>query len=341
MTERDSPRYVSAGGDLPLSNLGQLELLRAMMERGLSLRTPVRGFSMTPWILDEDVVTVAPMDDREPRLGQVVAFVVPATGKLALHRVIGRDQKGWVLRGDSCREADGVVTRKEMLGRVVRVERNGREVHFGKGRQGAAIAWLSRTGVLCGLCFVRRILRRFASEGLRHSQGRRLYRALGRRMAPEVAIVEAGEADLRAVRRWLNLEDLEDDSPPPMESGVSNLVAKRKGRIVGFVQLVHIGDPASPWVGHWLFSLTVRRRYRGLGIGEALTKRVAAEASAEQVSDLLLAVFEDNERAVRLYRKLGFAETKIDALEPMFEEERRLHGRRRVAMRKQLDRGTL
>jgi len=38
MTDVDLSRYVAPGGELPLSNLGQLELLRALMARGSPLR---------------------------------------------------------------------------------------------------------------------------------------------------------------------------------------------------------------------------------------------------------------------------------------------------------------
>lgn len=315
-------------------------MLRAMMGRGLPLRMPVRGFSMAPWIRDDDVVTVAPMYDYPPRVGEVVACVLPTNGRLALHRVVARRAGGWVLRGDNCREADGVVAREEILGRVVRVERNGQEVGFGAGRRGVVIARLSRTGLLPGCYSLRRPPRRLASAGLRRLQGLRLYRSLGRRCAPDVAITEASEADLQGVHRWLNPGDLEAAPPQAGDSGVKNWVAKHNSRIVGFVQYVLISDLHPQWQGHWLFSLTVRGRYRGLGIGEALTAQVVEEARARGAADLLLVVFEDNESAARLYRKCGFAQTVIEALEPIFVEEKASNGRRRIVMRKQLEMGT-
>ena len=44
-----------------------------MRERGASLRTPVHGWSMTPFIRDGDVVTIAPLGPTGPRLGEVLA----------------------------------------------------------------------------------------------------------------------------------------------------------------------------------------------------------------------------------------------------------------------------
>ena len=322
---------------MPLSNQGQLELLRAMMTRGLPLRMPVRGSSMAPRIRDEDVVTVVPLERQDPTVGQVIAFVTPLGGHLALHRVVAQRAEGWVLRGDNCHETDGVVARGAMLGRVARVERDGRDVEFGEGRVGVAIAWLGRTGLPLGLRSLRRAPRRLASAALRRLQGVRVYRALGRRWGPRVEIVEAGEADMQSVRRWLDPEDSEPDAPRPADSGVKDWVAKHRSRIVGFVQLVPFSDVHPEWRGHWLSSLNVRGRYRGLGVGEALTARVVEEARAQGVAELLLVVSEDNERAIGLYRKAGFSQTVVEALEPIFQAEKASHGRRRVVMRKRLD----
>jgi hypothetical protein len=72
-----SSDYVFIGGELHLSNLGQLELLTGMMERGVPLRTMVRGFSMHPFICDGDVLTISPVNGKKLLPGDVVAFVQP------------------------------------------------------------------------------------------------------------------------------------------------------------------------------------------------------------------------------------------------------------------------
>ncbi len=336
MTAGDPSPYVWPGGELSLTNAGQLELLRAVTERGLSLRTTVRGISMMPSIRDEDVVTIAPMDDRGPRVGEVVAFVLPGADKLMLHRVVARKPVGWLLRGDNCRESDGVVAGEKVLGRVVRVERNGRDVRFGTGLTGVAIACLSQSGGLAFLGTLRRARRRLASSALRRVQGLALFRAAGRRMASGVEIIEASENDVQAAGRRLKRSD--DGALPEHFSNacIVNWLAKRNNRIVGLVQLLDFQDSDSPWVGHWLFSLTVRGRYRGLGIGEALVSRVIERAQAGGAARLSLAVFEDNTRAIRLFRKLAFTQTAMDGLEPELDAEKRLCGRRRIVMWKRL-----
>jgi hypothetical protein len=163
--------FVHSGGELHLSNLGQAELLRAATERGVPLRTRVRGFSMSPFIRDEDVLTIAPMKGGAPRIGEVVAFVQPDARRLAVHRVIARVDGGWLVRGDNSPDADGVVTRESILGVVRRVERKGRIVRMGLGVEARLIAWLQRAHILMrAVCMARRLgrflkLRRAAAAG--------------------------------------------------------------------------------------------------------------------------------------------------------------------------------
>jgi ribosomal protein S18 acetylase RimI-like enzyme len=326
--------FVSLGGELQLSNLGQLELLRGMAERGVPLRTTVRGFSMAPFIRDQDVLTIAPIDNRAPRVGEVIAFTLPNSGRMAIHRVVGHAGAGWLVRGDNCPGADGVVARDDMVGRVVRVERRGRNVRLGLGAEGAWVGALSRGGGLMRLRMLWRLQRRAAAFALQRAQGLPLYRAAGRRLAARVEIVEASQDDVAAVHHHLNPRALYPRQPPNPQ--VTNWVARRGVKVIGFVQLVYHPEADFPWVGHWLFSLAVWRQYHGLGVGEALTRRVIGRAQAQGAEELLLAVLEDNGRAIELYRKLGFEHVTLAALEPAFVKEREQSGRRRIVMRKRL-----
>ena len=162
---------------------------------------------------------------------------------------------------------------------------------------------------------------------------------MGRRLAPRVDIEEVGAGELRAAQRTYGPAE---GGPPPergLNREVTNWAAKRKGKTLGFVQLVRTPAPESPWAGDWLFSLVVKGRYRGLGVGEVLIRRVIEEAQAGGAGSLMLAVYGDNQRALRLYDKLGFAPWLVEALEAGLEAERQLSGRRRVVLRKDLGRG--
>jgi ribosomal protein S18 acetylase RimI-like enzyme len=328
--------FVSHGGELHLSNLGQLSLLQGMAERGASLRTSVRGFSMTPFIQDQDVVTIAPMNGRPPRVGEVVAFSHPDCDRLAIHRVVACTERGWIVRGDNCPEADGVVGIERVHGRVVAVERGGKPVRVGLGMSGRLIAALNR-GTLLGRCnMLLHLPRRAAGFTFRHAQGLATFRAVGRRVAPGFEIAVASEADCETVHRQHNPLMPYLRSPPDPQ--VTNWVAKVGPRIVGFVQLTTRSEEGSGWRGHWLLSLSVQSRYRGLGIGDALTQVVVDRSVADGAPDLRLAVYEDNFRAIGLYEKMGFERITVPVLEPVFLGEKAARGRRRIVMQKRLGR---
>lgn len=339
--------FVSSGGELHLSNLGQLELLRGVIERGVPLRTPVRGFSMKPFIRDGDILTVAPLAGRLPEVGEVVAFVQPETGRLAIHRVVSRTPEGWLLRGDNCPESDGLVPAQNLLGRVTAVERGGRRIRFGLGPERNLIGALNRGGVWMTMKAAARFPLRAAGFVLRRVQSLRPYRSLGRKIAPRFSVVLATDHDLEAVHRHFNpgayIPGPAPGSPPtassffPRSSNAVNWVARRGSKIIGFVQYVRHPDSIPEWAGHWLFSLEVWRQYRGMGIGEALTEAVIEHAAAQGAPELWLVVNEDNLRAIRLYQKLGFEITVRPALEPKLEAERKPSGRRRISMRKTLE----
>jgi len=83
-----------------------------------------------------------------------------------------------------------------------------------------------------------------------------------------------------------------------------------------------------------MWSACIRR------LGEALTQHVIEKARSRGATELLLAVFEDNDRAIRLYRKLGFVPVTVAALEAGFAAEKQHFGRRRIVLCKSLGSGT-
>ncbi|HOL17759.1 MAG TPA: S26 family signal peptidase, partial [Bacillota bacterium] len=256
----DVPHYTTPGGVLYLSNSGQLELLRGVHERGVPLRTMVRGSSMYPFIRNNDVVTIAPLNGRLPRIGEVVACTHPVTGRLVIHRVIKKNAHGWLLQGDNCPRADGEVTGDQIIGRVIRIERGGREVRLGLGAERKLIALLNRGP---GLFFIKQIWyfpRRAAGFILRCLQALPLYRLLGRYLARSITVVPAGENDRALIQRRFHLF-----SPFPIPSPGAEVfywVARRGSKVIGFVQLVRQHKDHRHWPGYWLFSLQVWPPYR-------------------------------------------------------------------------------
>lgn len=140
--------------------------MRAVLSRGRPFRFCARGWSMAPFIRDGDVITLSPAQNRLPRVGEVVAFVRGSSNKLVVHRVVDCRAQALVIQGDNEPDyADGMVRLDDVLGRVDRIERNGRPIWLGLGPERYVIAWLSRTRRLVPLCVwvtrrVRPMLRR-------------------------------------------------------------------------------------------------------------------------------------------------------------------------------------
>jgi hypothetical protein len=143
----EEPRlFVVKAQELPLSGPALLELMRAVLVRGLPFRFRARGWSMAPFIRDGDVITVSPFRRARPGIGEVVAFTRPGTENVVVHRVLSRRGPAAFIQGDSVPGCgDGLIPAENLLGRVTRIERNGQEVWLGLGPERYAIAWLSRT----------------------------------------------------------------------------------------------------------------------------------------------------------------------------------------------------
>jgi hypothetical protein len=135
--------------DLSLTSPLLAEILSGVLARGLPFRFRAAGSSMVPFIRDGDVLTLLPLPARGPQPGDVVAFCFPGQ-HLAVHRVIRATAPGYLLKGDNYPpgQTDGIVPREDILGRVSRVERNGRSISFGAGPERRLIALFSCIGLL-------------------------------------------------------------------------------------------------------------------------------------------------------------------------------------------------
>ncbi|HEX8141787.1 MAG TPA: hypothetical protein VF553_04270 [Pyrinomonadaceae bacterium] len=103
------------------------ELLRL----GYRIRFRPGGHSMQPTIRDGEAVTVAPVNPRTVKRGDILLYSTGA-GVIA-HRVVAvsRDAAAgryFLLRGDSSSTTDKPVAAHQVLGRIVYVEREGRRI---------------------------------------------------------------------------------------------------------------------------------------------------------------------------------------------------------------------
>jgi signal peptidase I len=151
--------FTKKGEELSLSSQQLQELLRGVLDKGASFRFRATGFSMSPFIKDGDVLTIAPVQRSAPRLGDVVVFTHPLTKKLIIHRVIKKRAGFYLTKGDNVPEGDDLISKADILGLVTKVERNGKVISLGLGLDRFVITFLTRRGLLPLLRPVWRLVR--------------------------------------------------------------------------------------------------------------------------------------------------------------------------------------
>lgn len=295
-----------------------LTISRELFEQGKSVRFKVQGWSMRPFVRNGDLVTVSPVENSPVKMGDVV-FYSTGENKVIVHRVVGKYEKNnkanMLIKGDACFGLPDRVDSTNVLGKVVAIERNGHarklDTRFCQTLNllFAGISPLSRWTYPIG-SKLKRSVRRFASDMLRKLQDSKLYRVSARKITKENTIYQ--------------INDLKD-------SGY-RFLAKWKNRVVGGATLTKFSENDYPYVGWWLFDMSVHWRYRVMGIGEQLTKMGMEAAAREGASEIRLLVFEDAKPAINLYRKTGFRQISIPELDKQLEQEAKKSSRRRIIL---------
>ncbi|MCL5289123.1 MAG: signal peptidase I [Acidobacteria bacterium] len=125
-----NPTATSAPPELVPTDLRlRAELLADVLRSGGTVVLRVFGGSMWPWLRSGDALFVRREDATHIHLGEVVLFV--REGRLFAHRVIRKSSRDGrpvlITKGDALPRADAPLAESELLGRVVRVRRAGRE----------------------------------------------------------------------------------------------------------------------------------------------------------------------------------------------------------------------
>lgn len=149
--------YVNSEKEISYSNKELIELLKSVLAKGLSFRFQAKGHSMSPFTKDGDVVTISALNNLSVGFGKLVAFIHSRTGKLVIHRVVGKSKKGYLIKGDIILQTDGLIRREDILGVVTKIERAGRVVPIGLGVERFIIVFLSQTRLLNLLSRIHRL----------------------------------------------------------------------------------------------------------------------------------------------------------------------------------------
>ena len=282
------------------------ELSQKILDRGVFLRFQAKGYSMFPAIKDGDILKVKPFKIKEIKLGEVI-FYRTAGKRMVAHRVIKKifqnDKLVLRTKGDFNINYE-YVTLEDVLGLVIAIERNGRQINLNK--------FHSR---LMGILFskvspILRSLRKVASRLLRWVQSSIMYRNIVRRLI---------RTEIRYQWEYNGIYE-------------SSLLAKKNGGVVGR-STVKNNSQCQGWV---IFGMWVDWRYRRLGIGEHLIKEACDFAARHGAEDIKLWVFRDNQPAIKFYQKLGFHQASLPDLEQIVKQEDIRVGRARMIMSKSL-----
>ncbi len=139
---------------LTISSDDLLQIMRAILEKGLSFRFSAKGSSMLPFIHGGDTLTIIPLSLKKPSIGRVVAFTIPPSQNLMVHRIIAARSDRFLIKADnSLNQVDGWIPKNCLLGCLSSIESNSTKINFSLGIERILIAFLSRYGLLTRIVY--------------------------------------------------------------------------------------------------------------------------------------------------------------------------------------------
>ncbi len=303
MTLRDFAGSSQAPGSDRL-NLTDLPEISDLLLRHQAVSLRVEGWSMYPTLCKGDRLTVEPVSAAQLRSGDLALFVHRfADGpRLICHRLIRTmvdpQRTSLVTKGDAVAACDPPVQAGQVLGRVAAISRPWWRAWPGFPSLAMRLdRWMSRLlqsmaqllEQLQGLCAYRRLMRSVLLS--------RFFRYF-------VGVPDGGW--------WYRYQ-------PVQRGGASTLTGHRRLRLLAKLGRSHAGAVQLRAVhgGYAVEALSVRLRYRGLGVASQLLRLAAMVISIGDTTTLRIAVERDNRAACRLLRKMGFREASSASDESM------------------------
>lgn len=101
------------------------------------------------------------------------------------------------------------------------------------------------------------------------------------------------------------------------DDGGAILVAEVEGQLAGFVRLFPATDYYSDRPHGHVSDLIVNPAFEGRGVGRALLSEAEVWAKDRGYTWLTISVFEENERAARIYEKAGYGRDMLRLVKPL------------------------
>ncbi|MGD9015604.1 MAG: signal peptidase I [Candidatus Omnitrophota bacterium] len=297
------------------SHLDFIRLSKDILGRESYLRFQAQGHSMYPAIKDRDILNVERVQANQIRIGDVI-FYKTTGGHMVCHRVVNKfhqnDRPTFLAKGDSNTGKAEEVLSDEVLGRVMTIERNGRVINLTHCLVRLIYIFLSKISPLI------RIFKRMASRVLRLIHGLKIYRNLAKRLIRKEILYKF----------------------EPSRGCANHFLAKIGNKSVGKATVDKFLENNSEYYGWWIFGTWVNWRYRGLGIGKQLTMMVCDFVAKSGASDIKLLVFENNRPAINLYRKMGFSQISIPAIDEELRQKAKATRQKLIIMIKNVQKNS-
>ena len=303
---------------LNLGSFDLAELATEVFNRGGIISFIAMGSSMLPTLKDGDLLTAAPEDPLSIKQGDLLLYrTVDDRG--AVHRVSDASRVSshaeLILSSDSSPEDLYRISIEQVMGKVISAARDGKAV-----RIDSVVSDEPQTIFASLIAGFKSAPRRAASRMFSAASGFRLYRKLY-------------AAILRPFVKYETHPAEQYSGTPGTQSTWDWLNAYLFGRRIGSAQLIRFEQDTPFGEYPWLFSMRVKSLFRGGGVGRGLTSLAVsgAELSGDKLIGLL--VEETNNRAVDLYKSMGFEIVSFSDLSSDLRE--RIGSGKAVMLRKQ------
>jgi signal peptidase I len=143
LSKDSSPFLAISSEELSLPQPAVVDLCKAILNKGAEFRFKASGFSMLPCIRSGDILTVSAFSGIPVKFADIVAFTHPVTEKLIIHRVLYKKKDTYLIKGDNIYIVDGFIPLNNIIGRITKIERGGKEIRLGMGLERAFFGFLS------------------------------------------------------------------------------------------------------------------------------------------------------------------------------------------------------
>lgn len=123
-------------------------LIKSLIEKNAAVKFKVTGKSMFPSIMGKDMVTLSSYKDHRPEIGDVIGLCDSQSRQIIIHRIIGKINEHFLIKGDNLIKNDGVFPRNQIIGYVSEIERNKKRISITRLKNRINV-FLSKSRIFC------------------------------------------------------------------------------------------------------------------------------------------------------------------------------------------------